>query len=676
MTTEALPLSLLPEPHHASVEEYAAFVHSYATSRGSANGFLLARQRFVRQYPDLADWFAAPLADRVGRLHLKGRKQITNPVCYHARPYLYFLALRGYARFDWEWVIALATLKFWHFLENAGIDFGLTQLGEEAVRFGYERVSTLSALKRVLSRLFLHTGKTDIGDFTDRECEEFKRAVRDFGQRADVGLFFGSREQYHALAKEYGTSLHYLHVLLYHRGQAITEPRRIMPPWKSRPTFPPRMTVVLERYIASRRLTDAPVTVEKVALRIEQFAVWLTKSVPAIESFAQVTRDHLLQYAEVLKTMSGTRTNTPYCAVTQRSCLSCLSVFFRDVASWGWADVPVRPLLGIGDLPKPPQRVPRFIPDEELSRLMMAIRNLPCPFQRTALLIARWSGARRGEIRRLELDCLDTYPDGTPRLRIPAGKTKKERLIPLNEEAAEAIRQLQALKRGERGFRDSHTGTLTHYLFVDYGKLLSDFYLFSSSLRRACHTSGLVTPEGKPRISSHRFRHTVGTQLAEKGAKLHTIMKVLGHSSASMSMVYAQISDREVLRDYRSVQSPGAIIAGPCAEALRSGAMPQAAVDWLKTNFFKTELELGHCLRLPQEGPCECDLYMHCAKLVTTPEYAPRLRRRRTQEMALIEDAQQRAWEKEVERHQCTVNRIDQLLKELGEPLEGREAVY
>ncbi len=78
---------------------------------------------------------------------------------------------------------------------------------------------------------------------------------------------------------------------------------------------------------------------------------------------------------------------------------------------------------------------------------MDAVRRLSCPYQRAALLIARWSGARRGEIRRLSVDCLDTYPDGTPRLHIPIGKTKKERLIPLHEEAAEAIRALQAIRK-------------------------------------------------------------------------------------------------------------------------------------------------------------------------------------------------------------------------------------
>ena len=106
-------------------------------------------------------------------------------------------------------------------------------------------------------------------------------------------------------------------------------------------------------------------------------------------------------------------------------------------------------------------------------------------------------------------------------------------------------------------------------------------------------------------------------------------MKILGHDSVNMTIVYAYISDVEVRKDYDAVLGPGAAIAGPSAELLRSGNLSEADVHWLKTNFFKTELELGHCLRLPQEGPCECDLYLNCAKFVTTREYAPRLRHRR-----------------------------------------------
>ncbi|MGH3571583.1 MAG: hypothetical protein ACRDUW_07110, partial [Pseudonocardiaceae bacterium] len=113
----------------------------------------------------------------------------------------------------------------------------------------------------------------------------------------------------------------------------------------------------------------------------------------------------------------------------------------------------------------------------------------------------------------------------------------------------------------------------------------------------------------------------------------------------------------------------GAVIAGPAAEELKTGTLPTEAVDWLKSNFLKTELELGHCLRLPAEGPCECDLYLSCAKFVTTPAYAPRLRARRTVEQALATDAADRGWDREVERHRRTSERIKKLLTDLDQPL-------
>jgi len=148
----------------------------------------------------------------------------------------------------------------------------------------------------------------------------------------------------------------------------------------------------------------------------------------------------------------------------------------------------------------------------------------------------------------------------------------------------------------------------------------------------------------------------------------------LGHESAAMSLAYLGISDEDVRQDYQAVLGEQATIAGPGAQMLRDGHFVQSEVTWLKEHYFQTELELGRCLRLPQEGPCECDLYLTCAKFVTTPAYAPRLRRRRRRELELIEDAVTHGWEREVERHKCTVKRIEQLLTDLGESLDGPEA--
>jgi len=71
------------------------------------------------------------------------------------------------------------------------------------------------------------------------------------------------------------------------------------------------------------------------------------------------------------------------------------------------------------------------------------------------------------------------------------------------------------------------------------------------------------------------------------------------------------------------------------------------------------------------KGPCECELYWTCAKFVTPPAYAPRRRRRRQVELTLASDAEARGWAREVERPRATAARLEQLLAELSEPVEG-----
>jgi integrase len=155
----------------------------------------------------------------------------------------------------------------------------------------------------------------------------------------------------------------------------------------------------------------------------------------------------VLAYVDELARQPSPRTGRPLGVLARRGHISALSQFFRNTAAWEWEDVPGRPLLGSGDCPRMPMRIPRFIPPDELERLMAAVAKLECPYQRTALLIARWTGARKGEIQRLAVDCLDRYPDSTPRLRLPPGKTYRERIVPLHREAADALTRLIALRQ-------------------------------------------------------------------------------------------------------------------------------------------------------------------------------------------------------------------------------------
>jgi integrase len=608
-------------------------------------------------------------------LYGESKYQPSYRLSFQARHYLMFLAWKGYAPLDWEWLIAVHYLKPWQFLQETDPSqcAGINQLVEEAVGLGYKRKPTAEPLHWLLGRLFLALPHLHISALNESHLQSLAEALLLFGERSDLALFFGSAERAHQQLDHYKGWIFKLQIILYHRGQAATLPR-VTRPSAPREVLRPRMEAVVIRYLAVRRLDARPSTVKSFRIALHLLIPWLAQAYPELETFAEVTREHLIQFAEALNTMQGVQTHRPFASGTKQLMLSGLSIFFQHVARWQWEDVPARPLLLSGDLPQRSQRVPRYIPEDELGRLMQTIRSLACPYQRAALLIARWSGARRGEIRHLAVDCLDGYPDGTARLHIPAGKTYKERLVPLHEEAAEAIRDLQRRKTGARGLRNEQTGQEVRYLFMSRGKLLSEDYLFADSLQTVCQMTGITASDGKALVTPHRFRHTLGTQLTNRGARLNTVMKVLGHDSARMALVYAQISDQEVLKDYQAVLGPGAVIAGPAAEALRSGELSTEAVDWLKSNLLKTELELGRCLRLPQEGPCECDLYLTCAKFVTTPAYAPRLRRRRGIEHELIEDALAHGWQREVERHQCTIRRLEQLLVDLGEPIEGPEA--
>jgi integrase len=655
---------------HCDDGEYEAFLAGLPVTQGFRAMRRRYRRAFVKRWPAIEDWFTAPFEERVGRLCGETQKRPNFPASYRARSYLYYLALTDRLRLDFRWLLAIGDLCVAPIAEGLGLDLGIKKLAEQGVRHGYDRASVATSMTWVIPRIALHGGVRSVDDLRYSHIGALLNAIERFGDLHDVGKFRDSTTS--DLRWYWRTNVRQLQLLLFHRGQISEYPALPSKRPRPSPSDRPNMQVAIDRWVAIRRLTLNAYTVDHQVVSLRHFMTYLATTIPQVERFSDLTRDQALGFVSAMTKEVRSRTSQPLSAAARRARISTVIMFFRDAIAWGWPDMPSRPLLDHRDMPRLPERIPRYIPTDELARLMAAVAQLSCPYQRAALLVARWSGARRGEICRLSLDCLDTYPDGTARLRIPAGKTMKERVVPLHEEAAEALRTIIAERRSalERPLPDRRTAHKLQYLFLRRGRPMSTTSLFDYALRDACRTAGLVDANGRPAVTAHRFRHTVGTQLAERGAKLHTIMSVLGHESPHMSMIYARISDAEVLRDYRSVLEPGAVLADAGAEAIRTGALGGPAIDWLHSNFLKTELELGHCLRLPSEGPCECDLYLSCSRFVTTPAYAPRLRERRALELTLADDARERAWTREAERHCGIARRIEQLLSDLGEAME------
>jgi integrase len=657
-----------PEPRaeHCGEPEYSAFLELLPVSGHHRQMRLLWRRRFATRWPDLRDWLREPLVHRLGRRPGEHYKSASHLISYRGHSYLVYLSLTNRVRLDYPFLLGLGALCANEVAPLLGIDWKTTLLERIGEGMGFKRERVSLALGWAVPRIALHTGVRDVTQWSDQQLDELDQAIQAFRDHP-VSIRCGDR----ACNVIWPGHMHVLRTLLRHRGNAVRLPLRRKPVRTCLRFGPASLRTPAERWLALKAAGWSFRTTAHERHSLNYFLEHLAKKAPAVTKYSQLTPSHAADFVTALTTDTGRRTGRPLSILARRKRLSCVAAFLRDGATWGWPDMPARQLLDLGALPRIPGHVPRYIPGDELEKLMGAIRNLKCPFQRAALLTARWSGARRDEIVRLSLDCLDSYPDGTPRLRIPPGKTYRERMVPLHEEAAEALRTLIDRRQNahDRPIVDRRTHSPVRYVFLRRGHPMSAAYLFELSLRIACCSAGLADPNGKPMITAHRFRHTVGTQLAERGAKLHTIMSVLGHESPHMSMVYSRISDAEVLRDYQSVLAPGAPLAGAGAEIIRAGTLTGSDIDWLQSNFFKTALELGHCLRLPSEGPCECDLYLTCAKFVTTPKYAPRLRERHELELKLAQDARQRGWSREVERHCAIAKRVACLLKDLGEPM-------
>ena len=696
MTTAGAARPSAPRREHASRDEYFAWLHgALAGSRGAIRMRHYFYDRFIKHWPDLEEWFAAPLLARLdldpdGTPTLTQSGKRTGPA-YDAGAYLTYLALVHRMPMDAGWVLSRNFDSVFNprVAPALGVDLDLlNRLDQRQRQLGYRHGRSL--LTWTLGRLIVWRGDPDITAIGYDDLTAFAEEIRRWCALPQAPLIRAchvhSTRRNHdpnllpaQFERQCLTRILGLHVLLFNTGQISREPVHGLRPeviWKVEPVppgTPPAIAAPIKRWLTGRlQSTDRHESVRGGRDAFRYLLTWLAGHYPEITSLTELTREHIESYLAHLHERINPRTGRPLAARTRHTYISPLLNFFREASQWGWDDVPTRPLLGRTDLPKLPARLPRFIPRDELDRLMKAIEELEDPYQRTALLLVRWSGARRGEVRRLTIDCLDTYPDGYPRLRIPVGKTYTERMIPLHPRAADALRELieQAKAASAAARYDTWAQQPVRWVFMRRGQPMGRAYLFDDPLEIACHAAGLVDAAGQPTVSAHRFRHTVGTQLAEGGAQIQTIMAILGHRSATMAATYSHISDPVLKEQYEKVIAAGGRIAGPAAEALLANQLDQDTLDWLKTSFFKTELELGHCLRTPAEGPCECDLYLRCPKFFTTSEYAPRLRDRLQVEQRLIQDATERGWPREAERHTAICGRICELLTELGEPVQ------
>jgi integrase len=131
---------------------------------------------------------------------------------------------------------------------------------------------------------------------------------------------------------------------------------------------------------------------------------------------------------------------------------------------------------------------------------------------------------------------------------------------------------------------------------------------------------------------THRFRHTVATNLLNAGVPLHVVQRYLGHLTPTMSMTYAQTlastAEAEFLR-YRKIT----------ADARDLTIDPQDLYDMLELDR-RTDriLPNGWCLLPPRQVCMKGNACLTCDKFATDATFLPELRTQQARTGKLIED--------------------------------------
>ena len=180
------------------------------------------------------------------------------------------------------------------------------------------------------------------------------------------------------------------------------------------------------------------------------------------------------------------------------------------------------------DMPKLGRYLPDVLAEEEVFRIIdsVDVSSWQGARDKAILEVLYGCGIRVSEAVGLKVSGL-YFKEGFVRV---VGKGNKERLVPLNEMAAESLKAYLD-RRPEPA--DSESDDI---VFLNrFGRPLS-----RQSMFKMVKTQALLADIRKE-ISPHTFRHSFATHLVEHGADLRVVQEMLGHESVTTTEIYTHI---------------------------------------------------------------------------------------------------------------------------------------
>jgi site-specific recombinase XerD len=379
--------------------------------------------------------------------------------------------------------------------------------------------------------------------------------------------------------------------------------------WSQIEAAAPQVVAVMRRYLRQLGTFLAPRSVDAADSALRQLARWMITEA-ALAAVGDIRRDDIEDYKVWLAAQprGGGQTIT---AETHRQRMRTVRQFFERIIEWDWPDAPPRNPVIAWDIPKKPEPLPKFLDDRDAARLMAAARASTDPRDRLVLELLARTGMRAGELADLDADAVVRIGAGHW-LRIPLGKLRNDRYVPLHPElvqllAAWTAANLDHIRRHKRLVAD-HRGPLDRHI-----------------ISRIVHRVGRAA--GVPGVHPHRLRHTLATQAINRGMRLEAIAALLGHQKMEMTLIYAKIANRVVADEYAAVSAK--------IDALY-GQPPALPADYETTGMARLRREAharmlgnGLCTR-PAELDCRLESACEtCSYFRTGTQFLPILIRQR-----------------------------------------------
>jgi integrase len=347
----------------------------------------------------------------------------------------------------------------------------------------------------------------------------------------------------------------------------------------------------VERWNATSTLEPTTRSIYRVILA--KIGRWLTAEHPAITEPHQWTRQTCAAWIAAVDRMTvGEHAQSPHwlggnhadngkplSPKTKRAYLRVARTFFRDCQDWEWIPRrfdPARALATPRSIKALQGPDPRVIADDIWAKLLWAGLNLdagdlsagacahPVDMVRAITLTWLFSGQRSDEIARLRVGCVRwqrhqapgdddrTARDAICLLDVPTHKTGTAFTKPVDPLLGQAIEAWQAVRPAQPPMLDRKTGQKVHFLFTVRAGRVSKNYINEKIIPMLCRKAGVPTQDVRGRITSHRARSTIATQLynAKEPMTLFELQAWLGHRSPESTQHYAKITPTTLAKAY------------------------------------------------------------------------------------------------------------------------------